>query len=371
MIPVLKAYLPTSEELLPYLREIDLNNTYSNFGPLAYKLTEKISKFYQLDVHSSLLTSSATSALQACILYYLSKSNKKSIKVVTSAWSFPATVQSIISTGQSAYLLDPDSTGYITPSLVYEYLDTGAEVDLVMPVIRFGVSVDMQAWDLFTSKTGIPVLVDAAACFFSLKPSKTLSVVSLHATKGFSCGEGGVIVSTDSSLTQAIAPFINFGFENKRLASSFGINSKMSEFTAAVGLADYEKLERKNNHLLQLYDNYCNVIDSHGVEGVKIFSDRNCRTTFNIYIDNLNPDTSMYLISHMASTFGIEIRSWWGKPIFQQPISKYCHLCFPLETYQISQDLSCSVIGLPFGFHLTQSTQVQIILSLKTLLASI
>ena len=114
MIPVLKAYLPTSEELLPYLREIDLNNTYSNFGPLAYKLTEKISKFYQLDVHSSLLTSSATSALQACILYYLSKSNKKSIKVVTSAWSFPATVQSIISTGQSAYLLDPDSTGYIT-----------------------------------------------------------------------------------------------------------------------------------------------------------------------------------------------------------------------------------------------------------------
>ena len=71
------------------------------------------------------------------------------------------------------------------------------EVGAVMPVVPFGRPIDFDGWDRFRSRTGLPVVIDAAAGFDSVTPTETPAVVSLHATKVFGVGEGGFVLSDD------------------------------------------------------------------------------------------------------------------------------------------------------------------------------
>jgi dTDP-4-amino-4,6-dideoxygalactose transaminase len=106
-----------------------------------------------------------------------------------------------------------------------------------MPVMPFGMPLDIAKWDAFRSRTGIAVVIDAAAAFDGLVPGAVPSVVSLHATKVLGIGEGGFVISTDTSLTRAVRIRANFGFQGSRQAQAAAFNAKLSEYHAAVGHA--------------------------------------------------------------------------------------------------------------------------------------
>ena len=250
MIPVLRAVLPSEEQISPLIKDIDINGKYTNFGPLSAQLTSLISNSYGLPNDCTLVTASGTIGLQACILHYVSQQEHLPLQVATPAWTFSATVQAVLASGQRVTLLDTNKQGYLSPALVKNAINNGHRVDLVVTVVPFGCNIDLTEWDQFTEETGIPVIIDAAAGFFSIKPVKTLVVVSLHATKGFSSGEGGFIISTNNTLVRKIRPHINFGYQLKREASTLGINGKMSEYNAAVGIADFKTTEVTKERLL-------------------------------------------------------------------------------------------------------------------------
>lgn len=360
----MRAVLPTEEEISSLIKNIDINSKYTNFGPLSLQLTSLISKSYGLPNDCTLVTASGTVGLQALILYYITKSKDLPLHIVTPAWTFPATVQAALASGQRVTLLDTNKQGYLSSSVVKNAIDSGLRVDLVITVVPFGCRTDLREWDKFTEKTGIPVIIDAAAGFFSIIPVKTPVVVSLHATKGFSSGEGGFIVSTDEKLVRQIRPCINFGYEFKREASTLGINGKMSEYNAAVGIADFQSIEITKAKLLRSYDYYTHLIDSSSIlTNIQIFSDRSARTTFNIKLNaSISEAKIAKVMSDMISTYGIEVRSWWGLPIFNQPIGK---LCYKFHNYDNSLYLSSHVIGLPFGMHMTEMIQESVVRALE------
>ena len=235
MIPVLRAVLPSEEQISPLIKDIDINGKYTNFGPLSAQLTSLISNSYGLPNDCTLVTASATIGLQACILHYISQQENLPLQVAVPAWTFSATVQAVLASGQRVTLHDTNKQGYLSAALVKEAIDSGHRVDLVVTVVPFGCNIDLTEWDQFTEETGIPVIIDAAAGFFSIKPVKTLVVVSMNATRLLS-GEGGFIISTNNKLVRKIRPHINFGYQLKREASTLGINGKMSEYNA-VGIA--------------------------------------------------------------------------------------------------------------------------------------
>src|SRR5207245_1355138 len=98
----------------------------------------------------------------------------------------------------------------------------------------------------FTAATGIPVIIDGAASFAGLveRPEASLGAIpvalSFHATKAFATGEGGAVATEDVALARRVAQALNFGISGVRDSRMASTNGKMSEYHAAVGLAELD-----------------------------------------------------------------------------------------------------------------------------------
>jgi dTDP-4-amino-4,6-dideoxygalactose transaminase len=120
------------------------------------------------------------------------------------------------------------------------------DVGLVVPVAAYGRAVPQDAWRRFEELTGVPVVIDGAAALESLADTPESYVgpipvaLSFHATKVFATGEGGAVVTTDRDVLQRSIQALNFGFMGARRSETAGTNGKMSEYHAAVGLAEFD-----------------------------------------------------------------------------------------------------------------------------------
>jgi len=135
-------------------------------------------------------------------------------------------------------------------------------VGLVIPVGAFGRAVYQAAWKAFRDETGIAVVIDGAACFeiATSSPNRTFGdipvAISFHATKSFGVGEGGCVVTRDLNLATRVVRAINFGFFGSRDCQSPNINGKLSEYHAAVGLAELDGWAEKSHALLSVAEGY-------------------------------------------------------------------------------------------------------------------
>lgn len=130
-----------------------------------------------------------------------------------------------------------------------ERLLLAREVHAVMPVRAYGLARDFDALERVCARHGVPMIVDAAAALGGVLTNGTTvgqqgeaEVFSLHATKVFGIGEGGVVLCAPA-LAEKIRSTINFGFADGTVARPGG-NGKLSEFAAAVGLAMLECIDR-------------------------------------------------------------------------------------------------------------------------------
>jgi dTDP-4-amino-4,6-dideoxygalactose transaminase len=110
-----------------------------------------------------------------------------------------------------------------------------------MPVAVYGVPVPTDEWDKFMDDTGIPVIIDAAAALDVQQAlKKGLVAYSLHATKPFSIGEGGVLVGRRRDWIEEARSISNFGTQ-MRVALRDGSNAKLSEYHGAVAQAQLDR----------------------------------------------------------------------------------------------------------------------------------
>ena len=238
-IKLLLPDLPCVDELLPWLRRIDAARWYTNFGPLARELEQTLASHWSDAgaVHAVGL-SSGTAALE---LGLAALGLAAGGTVLLPSFTFPATAAAVLRCGLRPLLSDvaPDNWQLTVP--LARDAARRHQLALVMPVATFGCPVDSAAWDAFSSETGIPVLIDAAAAFGNQAIGARCSAAfSLHATKPFGIGEGGAFATRDALLAQRVRRLSNFGFEDG-LALDAGGNAKMSEYAAAVGLAQWPR----------------------------------------------------------------------------------------------------------------------------------
>ena len=111
-----------------------------------------------------------------------------------------------------------------------------------MPLHCYGNTCDVEAIQSVASEHGLPVIYDACHSFGiedevgSVLRHGDISVVSFHATKVFNTFEGGLLVTHSLEMKQRVDQLKNFGFVDEVTISEAGINGKMSEFSAAMGL---------------------------------------------------------------------------------------------------------------------------------------
>jgi len=233
--------MPSVGELLPWLRRIDAGRWYSNFGPLVTEFEQRMQAHLAAADQVTRAEPIALTTLISCyhalqiglqILHLPENAN-----VLVPSVTFPACPLAVRHARARAVLADIDfETWQLTPAIARR-IATRMPIHAVMPVAVYGVPVPAEEWDRFAEDTGIPVIIDAAAALEAQPiPRHCLVAHSLHATKPFSIGEGGLLIARDRKLIEEARCIANFGTQN-RIAVRDGSNAKLSEYHGAVALA--------------------------------------------------------------------------------------------------------------------------------------
>jgi dTDP-4-amino-4,6-dideoxygalactose transaminase len=350
-IPVLRPRLPSAEQLLPYLRRIDETRVYTSWGPLALELEERLCRRFSLPRGGVVSAGSGTSALTAAILTAAGRAAGGRRLAIVPALTFVATAAAAESCGYTLRIVDVDpDTWQLDPERVAARTDLD-EVAVVIPVAPFGRPVPQTAWLEFRERTGIPVVIDGAATFEAAasQPERILGelpvAMSFHATKAFATGEGGCVASTETGVVEQIGQALNFGFSGSRDSATPSLNGKLSEYHAAVGLAELEGWNAKQEATARVLDLYRESFDRLGLANPLVCAPE-VASPYVLFQARTQLEANDVATSLAQN--GISHRLWYGGGL--QTHSRFAGCSFgPLP---VTEELAPRLLGLPFAVDL-------------------
>jgi dTDP-4-amino-4,6-dideoxygalactose transaminase len=358
----MRPLLPTAATITPYLQRIDKARIYSNYGPLWREFRDGLRSWLRERVASSgldvVVTSSGTTAIELALR---ARTHEGGGVCLMPAYTFIASAHAVTNAGLEPYLLDvnPDTMA-LTPDIVTAALEVlPTRPAAVLVVSAFGAPPDLQAWEAFETEHGVPVVIDAAAAATSLRTMTGVPVcLSLHATKVLGIGEGGAVVTTDDSLADTLQAMTGFGFLGTRRESAIrGGNYRISEYSAAVGLAALDEIAAKEQRLLALAAAYVGLLADAPVTLQSGVGDDWVSSTFNV---RLSADSVAPTLDLMTRS-GIEWRRWWGFGTHKHPA--FAH--FPHAPLTWTDDVAARVIGIPFHESITPIEMERVVACLR------
>jgi dTDP-4-amino-4,6-dideoxygalactose transaminase len=232
---VTKPILPPLEAVVPLLEEIWESVILTNNGPLLRRFEAALGAYLGVP-HLSIVANATLGLLLALRHKAITQ------EVITTPFSFSATGHVIRWAGAEPVFADIDPvTLNLDPASVERQITPRTQA--ILAVHCYGTPCDTAALERIAERHGLALIYDAAHAFGARTPdgplcaAGDLSVLSFHATKVFNTFEGGVIVAPDRATKLALDRLGNFGIEDEETIPEAGINAKMSELGAAVGLA--------------------------------------------------------------------------------------------------------------------------------------
>lgn len=240
-IYVTRPDLPELERLMPLLETIWERRVLTNRGPFHEQFEEALRSFLQAPALS--LVCNGTAALEAAIAAAGLQG-----EVITTPYSFVATVSSLVRSGLRPVFVDirPDDLN-IDADLIEAAITP--ETTAILGVHVYGNPCDIVAIQEIADRHGLTVIYDGAHCFGATWHGRQLAsfgdftTLSFHGTKVFNTFEGGAVISGTAEGKRAVDLYRNFGIESETVISSVGTNAKMNEFSAAVGLLQLERVD--------------------------------------------------------------------------------------------------------------------------------
>lgn len=240
-IYVTQPYLPPLAEFIPYLEKIWDNKILTNGGPFHQQLEQALCDYLGIK-HLALFTNGTIALVTALQALRISG------EVITTPYSFVATAHSLLWNGIKPVFVDIDpNTLNLDPARIEAAITP--HTTAIMPVHVYGHPCDVNAIQKIADNYNLKVIYDAAHAFGvqddggSVLRHGDLSVLSFHATKVFNTFEGGAIICPDAKSKQRIDHLKNFGFVDEVTVVAPGINGKMSEINAAIGLLQLKHID--------------------------------------------------------------------------------------------------------------------------------
>jgi dTDP-4-amino-4,6-dideoxygalactose transaminase len=358
-VPAFRPLLPSAERLLPYLLRIDHQRIYSNHGPLAEELESRLARAFGLDAGFVLTASSGTAALVGGILATAGRADAARPYALCPAYTFIGTVSALEQCGYRPHLVDIAAASWqMEPASLAEHplLD---RTGVIVPVAPLGRGVELRPWQELQQRTGIPVVVDAAASFEALlrAPQRHIGALpvalSFHATKVFATAEGGALVGTDPAVMGRAFRAMNFGFFGSRESHGPSINGKMSEYHAALGLANLDDWHPSIGRLHEVAASYRDCFARLGL-AQRLYCAPDVAANYVVYEATDDPERVSVAAALLAA--GIESRLWYGHGLQCQPTLQNVGRD-PLPTVE---DLAPRLLGLPVAPDLAPSTIARI-----------
>lgn len=344
-IYVTRPFLPPLDELQPYLEQIWRNRQLTNGGPFHEELERALCEYLGVE-HISLFangTLALVTALQALRI---------TGEVITTPYSFVATAHSLLWNGIKPVFVDVDPESLnLDPEKIEAAITP--QTTAILPVHVYGRPCATERIQTIADTYGLKVIYDAAHAFAvedqggSVLRHGDLSILSFHATKVFTTFEGGAIVSPDAKTKKRIDYLKNFGFADEVTVVAPGINGKMNELQAAIGLAQLKHIDGALNERAGIDRRYRELLD--GIPGLRCLglpdSTRHNHSYFPVMVERDYPLSRDELYQRLRER-GIYARRYFYPLISQFPM--YRALPSAAEfNLQIASRAANQVICLP------------------------
>jgi len=357
-ILVTRPTLPPFEEYTTLIKQIWENRWLTNAGPLHQQLAAELKKY--LHINNISLFTNGHNAMEAAIhCMHLPKSSE----VITTPYTFASTTHAIVRNGLKPVFCDISYDDYNIDTTKIEELTTD-KTSAILPVHVYGTPCNVDEIDRIAKKHDLKVIYDAAHAFGveidgrSVASYGDASMLSFHATKVFNTIEGGAIISPEKSITDAADQFKNFGMEGNDDYVDVGTNAKMSEFQAAMGVANLKYVDQNISIRKCLCNRYTELLQ--GVKGIRLLQHpKNVKSNYAYYPILIEEE---YGLTRDQVCDKLAESSVYARKYFYPIVTEYsCYKGqyeFPNDS--VAKDVSKKVICLPLYDTMTMEIVVRI-----------
>lgn len=339
---VVKPFLPPKAEFLRHVDEIYESGWITNSGPKLRELERRLEEY--LGVKNVILVANGTVALD--LAYRILNIQKKT--VLTTPFSFIATASSIKWAGLQPNFID---IRHDTLNIDESLLEKVDEPSVVCATHVFGNPCNVDRIEKLQKRNGMKVIYDGAHAFGvnyngeSILNYGDISTLSFHATKVFHTIEGGALVINDDELASKARIAINFGICGEDTIGSLGVNYKMNEMQAAMGLAGLNYISENHIKRKNLCEAYSNALKP--VIQYQIWTD-GASNNYSYMPVIFESESQLLLVKENLKKLGIYIRRY-----FYPSLSTLDFLGDDSSSCHNADDISRRVACLPLYVDLT------------------
>ena len=282
-------FLPPLEEYGSFLQRIWNNRILASFGPIHNEFESRLSGF--LSAENVLIFTNGHTALETAVGALEAKG-----EIITSPFTFISTVNAIARNGAKPVFCDVCDNLTLDPDKAEQLISE--KTAAILPVHTVGNICDVERFSQIEKKYHIPVIYDSAHAFGVRYKGRDItgfgkaSMLSFHATKVFNSAEGGALVCNDQAIYAAAKRYRFYGMEYGNVEKP-GLNGKMHELTAALGLCNLKHIASVIDYRKKLTDRY--KADLADIKGI----------TFRIDLENIQYNYIYFYIIVDNSKYGI------------------------------------------------------------------
>jgi dTDP-4-amino-4,6-dideoxygalactose transaminase len=320
---ITRPLLPTIDAVDEKFKEIWSSKWLTNNGPQHHLLETRLIEVLKVP-YLSLFNNGTIALIVAC------QSLRLSGEVITTSFTFPATPHVLTWNGIRPVFCDIDPTTMnINPAKIESMITP--QTTGILAVHVFGTPCDMVKIQKVADRYGLRVIYDAAHAFGVEINGKgigafgDISMFSFHATKLFHTAEGGALSFNNGNLKPWIELLKNFGIKNEEEVVMPGINGKMNEIQAALGLLILELIEKERHKRAKLANVYSNCLGE--VDGLTLLANpksvRNSYQYFVIRIDSRRFGCSRDTVHEKFKEFNVFTRKYFYPLCSDYPCYKH------------------------------------------------
>ena len=311
---------------------------------------------------------SVASGTEALLIAMMALGVKPGDEVITTAFTFAATAETIALLGARPVFVDiePDTCN-IDVAQVEESLTEHTRV--LMPVSLYGQVADMQRLNAIAERHGLAVIEDGAQSFGALYQGRrscglsTFGATSFFPSKPLGCyGDGGALFTNDDTLAQAAREIRVHGQSGRYHHTRIGVGGRMDTLQCAVILAKLERFEWELHQRAAIGARYDALLaDVPGLQRIRVRPDRNSvHAQYTVRLPNRDA------VAAALKAQGIPTAVHYPKPLNQQPA--YAAMCCP-GCCPESERAGAEVLSLPMSADLSEADQDRVVAALRQALA--
>jgi len=346
MINVTRSDLPPIEKFTKYLEKIWETKWMTNDGEFVQLLEKELTDYLQ--VKNLVLVTNGTLAIQLAL-----KALDIKGEVVTTPFTFSATTNVVLWENCTPVFADIDvETFNLNPAEIEKLITDRTTAILAVHV--YGNPCNVEKLQEIASKHNLKLIYDAAHAFGveynnqSVLNYGDISTLSFHATKLYHTIEGGAIIAKDDKLAERLKLLRNFGFISEERIVLPGINAKMNEFQAIMGLCNLENFDKrilKRKSIYEYYQEKLTKVDN--IKFQKIIASHYNYSYMPVCFENIETRDKVY--SELINKHNIKTRKYFY-PLTSNfeyfSDNKYKH--FPKEgELDVAHSISDRILCLP------------------------